>query len=303
MDDDRKRVYRIAADQDIHLNHGRDPTPRKLIVQRCVAARDSLEAVVEVEHDLIQGQLVGDHHAGVRDVLEVLLPTALLFDQLQDAAHILFVRQNLGDDDGLFNHLDLGGIRPARRIINFTLGAIGQRDLVANAGRGSDEVEVVLALQPLLDNLQMEQPEESTAESKPQRHGTLRLEGEAGVVEPQLFKRIAQHRVLMRVHGIQPGEDHALDVFKARQRLGTGTLDLGDGVAHLGVGDVFDCRDEEPDLSGRKLIQRHWLGRHDAHGVHFELTSVRHDLDLHALAQLAVDDARQYYDAAISIEP
>ena len=110
-------------------------------------------------------------------------------------------------------------------------------------------------------------------------------------------------RVLVRVDGVEAGEDHALDVFEAGQGLGAGARDLGDGVADLGVGDVLDGRDEEADLAGGELGERDRLGRHDAHALDVEGLAVRHDLDLHALAQASVDDAGEHDDAAVGIEP
>ena len=87
--------------------------------------------------------------------------------------------------------------------------SVGQRDLVPHARRRRDQVEIVLALQPLLDDLQMQQAQKSAAETKAQRDRALRLEVEARIVQPQLLKRIAQQRVLVRVHRVEPGEHHA----------------------------------------------------------------------------------------------
>jgi hypothetical protein len=52
--------------------------------------------------------------------------------------------------------------------------------------RGGDEVEVELALQPLLDDLEMQQAEEPAAEAEAQRRAGLGLEMERGVVERSL---------------------------------------------------------------------------------------------------------------------
>ncbi len=200
-----------------------------------------------------------------RDVLEVLLPSALVFDQLQDAADVLFVGQDLRRDDRLFDLLDLARVGPARGIVDLEDRAVGQRDLVAHARRGGDEVEVVLALQALLNDLQVQQAEEAAAEAEAQRDRGLGLEGEASVVEPQLFERIAQQRMLVRVDCVEAGEDHALDVFKARQRFGAGPFDVGDRVADLRVCDVLDRRDEEANLACGQLLDLNGLRRHHAH--------------------------------------
>jgi hypothetical protein len=68
----------------------------------------------------------------------------------------------------------------------------------------------------------MQQAEEAAAEAEAEGDGGLRLEGEAGVVEAELFERVAQHGVLVRVDGVEAGEDHALDVFEAGERSAQG---------------------------------------------------------------------------------
>ena len=105
MDDDGERVDGVAADEDVHLDHGGDPGAGEVVVERGVAARDGFEAVVEVEDDFVERELVGEHDAGLGDVLDVLLAAALVFDELEDVADVLFVGEDLGDDDGLFDRI------------------------------------------------------------------------------------------------------------------------------------------------------------------------------------------------------
>ena len=52
-------------------------------------------------------------------------------------------------------------------------------DLVDDARRGGDEVEVVFAGQPLLDDLEVEEAEEAAAEAEAERGAGLHLEAEA----------------------------------------------------------------------------------------------------------------------------
>jgi len=51
--------------------------------------------------------------------------------------------------------------------------------------RNGSEIEIILAGQPLLDDLEVEQPEEPAAEAEAERGRALHLEREAGVVEPE----------------------------------------------------------------------------------------------------------------------
>ena len=109
--------------------------------------------------------------------------------------------------------------------------AVGQRDAVDDRGRGGDEIEIELALQPLLDDLQMQQAEEAAAEAEAERGRGLGLVGEAGVVEAQLAQAVAQVLELGGVDREQAAEHHRLRRLEARQRLGGGLALVGDGVA------------------------------------------------------------------------
>ena len=96
--------------------------------------------------------------------------------------------------------------------------AVGQPDLVDDGGRGGDQVEVELARQPLLDDLQVQEPEKAAAEAEAERGGGLHLVGEARVVQPELADRGAQ---ILEVGGVdreEPAEDHRLRRAEAGQR-------------------------------------------------------------------------------------
>src|SRR5260370_21221899 len=136
----------------------------------------------------------------------------------------------------------------------------------------------------------MEQTKEAAAEAEAQSYRGLGLKGEAGIVEPKLLERVAQHRVLVRVDGVQTGEDHALDVFKAGQRLGARALDIGDRVADLGIGYVLDRGNKKAHFTGGELCDLDGLGSHESHGFHVEDSAGRHDLDLLALTALSLGD-------------
>jgi len=70
---------------------------------------------------------------------------------------------------------------------------------VDDRGRGRQEVEVELAGQPLLDDLEMEEAEKPTAEAEAKRHRGLRLVFKARIVEPQLGEAVAQPLEIGRI--------------------------------------------------------------------------------------------------------
>ena len=152
-------------------------------------------------------------------------------------------------------------------IVQLDRRLVGQRDAVDHRGRGGDQVEVELALQPLLDDLEMQQPEEAAAEAEAERRRGLHLVGEARVVEPQLAHRRAQ---LLEIGGVgreQAAEHHRLRRLEARQRLGGRPLVVGDGVADAGVGDLLDLRGDVADLAGTELGGLDHLGAEHADAV------------------------------------
>ncbi len=62
---------------------------------------------------------------------------------------------------------------------------VGHHDFVFHAGGGGHQVKIILALQPFLDDLHVEQPQKAATEAEVKRVGRFRLEDERGVVELQ----------------------------------------------------------------------------------------------------------------------
>src|SRR5262249_2376427 len=155
--------------------HGRLPHPREMIVERSIAARNRLQLVIEVEHDLVERKFIGEHDARRTDVFKRLLLAALLFDQLENSAYELLVSENRGSNDRLFDLFDQRWVGPARWVIDFDDGIVGQRDLVAHAWSRCDEVKVVLSLQALLDDLHVKETEKAAAKAEAERGRAFRL--------------------------------------------------------------------------------------------------------------------------------
>ena len=70
--------------------------------------------------------------------------------------------------------------------------AVGERDLVLHVGGRGEQVEVVLALQPLAHDVHVQQTEEAAAKAEAQRLAGLGLIGQRGVVQRQLLERVAE---------------------------------------------------------------------------------------------------------------
>ena len=100
--------------------------------------------------------------------------------------------------------------------------AVDQQHLVLDRRRGRDQVEAELPLEALLDDLHVQQAEEAAPEPEAERDGALGLERERGVVEVELLDRVAEERVVLAADRVDAGEDEALGLLVAGQRLGRG---------------------------------------------------------------------------------
>ena len=67
---------------------------------------------------------------------------------------------------GLCDGFDHRGIRQQRRVVNLDYPATFQHDAILDGGSGRDQVELELALQSLLDDLEMKKAQEPTAKAK-----------------------------------------------------------------------------------------------------------------------------------------
>src|SRR5690606_10774506 len=130
----------------------------------------------------------------------------------------------------LLDRGDLDHVGHVGRVVQFLRRAVDEVHAVDDGGRGGDQVEVELALQPFLDDLQVQQAEEAAAEAEAERGGRLHFIGEGGVVEAQLADGGAQVLEVGGVDGKQAAEDDRLRRLEARQGLRGRAAVLGDGV-------------------------------------------------------------------------
>ena len=303
MHDDRQRVHGIPVDEDIQLHERRRPEAGHMVVEGGVAARNGLQLVVEVEHDFVERQFVGDEHPVRRQVLQRFLDAALVLAQLQDSAHVLVGREDHRRDDWLVDPRNPAGVRQLGGAVDLLHLAVGRRHAVQDARRGRHEVDVELTFQPLLHDLHVQQPQEAAAETEAQRDRRLGLVEERRIVQPQLLERIAQFRILVAFDRIEAGEHHRLQFLEPGQRFERPPVGLGDRVADLRVADLLDVGDQEADFADAKLLGRNGLRREDAELLGLVVLPLGHEGDLHALANRAVDHPDDDDHAAVRVVP
>ena len=87
-----------------------------------------------------------------------------------------------------FDLLDLAGVGQVGRAFEQELFAIGRDHAVGHRGRGEDDIQIVLPLQPFLHDLHVEEAEKAEAESEPKGLTGLWFVGEGAVVLDAAFR-------------------------------------------------------------------------------------------------------------------
>src|SRR3546814_3967569 len=151
-------------------------------------------------------------------------------------------------DPRLLDALDPIGIGHVGRVVELDgalAGAIlrsGEVDVVDDARRGGDEIEIIFAGQALLDDLEVEEAEEAAAKAEAQGGRGLHLEAEARIVEAELGDGVAE---LLEIGGVdreEAAEANRLDKLEARQGVRGGLPHGGERVADPGQIRRAACR-------------------------------------------------------------
>jgi hypothetical protein len=114
-------------------------------------------------------------HGARADVGQFLLDAAPVLAELEDAAEIF-----VGREDGCLNPrlVDVENshhVGHVRRVVEVDRRAIAHVQFVDDRRGGGDQVEVELAAETLLDDFEVEQAEEATAEAEPEGGGGFHL--------------------------------------------------------------------------------------------------------------------------------
>ena len=191
-----------------------------------------------------------DDHGARAGIGEFDLAAAAVLAQLQHGAQI-FVRHEDGRlDPGLFDERQCARDRACRP--DCAVPSSCRRSCGCDRSRDG-----AVAIRSRLNSRssrsrtisRCSRPKKAAAETEAQRGGAFRLIGEARIVQMQLARapradpRTAPHRP-----GKRPQNTTCCAGLKPGSGVGRAALFVGDGVAHLGVGDLLDLRGDETRL-------------------------------------------------------
>ncbi len=173
--------------------------------------------------------------------------------------------------------------------------------MYSTLGAVAKQIQIVFTLQPLLDDLHMQQAQKAAAEAESQRHRILRLEDERGVVEAQALQGVAQQRILVAIHREQPGEDHRLGGSIASERLRGWARGQRNRIAHLAVFHVLEARGDVANLTRRERLRGDEGRAEVAHLQHLSGAMRLHHQQAICGGDSAIDDANIGDDTLIGV--
>ena len=302
VDDQGEGVDLLAIDQHVETNQVGRLETIEAVVQGSIAAAGGLEAIEEVEHHLVHRQVVDHLHLAAEEV-HVALHAALLDAQGDHVAQVVLGHQDGGAADRFAHFLDRRQVRELGRVVDVDDLAVLLHDLEDHRGRGGDQVQVVFALQALLDDLHVQHAEEAATEAEAQGFGAFRLVLQRRVVEGQFLQGVAEVLEIVRADREQARVDLRLDPLEARQDLDVRRVVQGQRIAHRRAVDILDTGDDEAHLARLQVDGLGVLRSEYPDAVHLvDLAGGLHQ-DLVALLHPAVLHPYQRDHAKVVVEP
>src|SRR6202167_626187 len=175
MHDYRKRVDHLAVDPYIQFNQRAGPEVKKLVIERRVTAAHRFQAIVKIEDDLGQRQLVVQDNALLAEVAQVALEAAAILAQLHHGAQILLGHVDRCEDERLLARLDRVLVGQMRGIVHRREPTGNSAHLVGDRRRGHDQADAELAFETLLRDFHVQQAEKSRTKAEAQGLRSLGL--------------------------------------------------------------------------------------------------------------------------------
>jgi hypothetical protein len=157
-------------------------------------------------------------------------------------------------------------------------------------------------LEPLLDDLHVQEAQEPAAEAEAEGVRGLGEERQRRVGERERLEGVAQLLVVAGARRIEVRVDHVLGLFVALEHLDLRALRERQRVTDPNVSQALDVGDEVPHLSGGELITLLHLGREATDLERLVLRAGAHHLHQVALLERAVEETQVDDDAAVLVE-
>ena len=155
MHDRRKRIHRVAIEQDIHLDQVRLLLPRLLVVEGRIPLGAGLERIKEIENDFAQRHGVAQFDPILGKIVHAPHLAAFRLTQLHSATHELAWHNDRGLDDGLPYFSKLAP-RPIGGVMDVRMGTVLGNHPVGHRRRGRNQVQTELSFESVAGDFHVE---------------------------------------------------------------------------------------------------------------------------------------------------
>src|SRR5439155_15333642 len=205
------------------------------------------------------------HHAARIERLGAFHLATFLQNQLEYVTNVFIWTEHVCLNNRFPDLADHAWVGQVSGVIDQESFFAGGQHFIHHAGTGGDDVHVVFAPEPFLNDLHVKQTKKSATKTKAQSNGAFRLIDKGGIVQAQLSDCGLQMFEVTGVNRIDAAEDHGMNFLKAEKRDACRMPLVSDGVADLYVSGRFDVCDEITDVAGIQPFLHAHLGRKYAH--------------------------------------
>jgi hypothetical protein len=291
IDQRRKSIDRLTVEQDIEFCQFARFVARLVVIERRVTPGDTFEFIVKVEHDFGQRHLEIDFYTILCNENLIFQRAPFVNTQLHDGAQVIGLCNDLSHNVRLLNDVDHRRFGEPRRVMHVNDFAFARMDFIRDVRHRRDDIHIELAVKALLDNLHMQQPEETAPEAEPECQRRFGFIGQRRVVELQFLERCPQILVLIALDRIESGENHRLHILETCDRLFAGIVHMGDRIADFHVERRFNARNDIAHISCFQFIAGAHLQFQYTYFVCVVFTAGIEEFHFISLADRAVENA------------
>ena len=187
----------------------------------------------------------------------------------------------------MINHRLIRQSRRVMHLLHLTLLRITHIRHVRHCG---DDIHIKLTIQSFLDNLHVQQSQESATESEAQSYRTLWRECQRSIVKLQFLQRCTKVLIVCGIYRIHTCKHHRLHLLESLDGSITRSSHLSDGITHLHLLGVLDTGDDISHIASTQFLTRHHIHLQHSHLVGIILHSCIEELHVISLTDDTIHD-------------
>ena len=142
-----------------------------MVIKRGIALGDGLQLIIEINDNLAKWQHKVNLYPIAANILLINQFTTLVKTERHNGSDEVGSSNDGGTDIGFLNMVNHGLVRQSGGVMYLLHLSLFGVAHIAHIGHCGDDIHIELAIQTLLDNLHVEQAEETAAEAEAQGYG------------------------------------------------------------------------------------------------------------------------------------